>query len=85
MRSIVLSNTVLVATAAPDGHASNYSDDAVFIRDQLNEIIELVPVVPKLHKLSASIRSRQYDEGQEDEVQDDETTVRCAITNDGRV
>ncbi len=80
MRSIVLSNTILVTTPAPDEEASDYTDGAVVIRDQLNEIIELVPVVPKLHKLSALIRHRQYDEGQEDEVQVDETTVRYATS-----
>ena len=85
MRSIVLSNTVLVATAAPDEHASDYSDGAVFIRDQINEIIELVPIVPKLHKLSALIRNRQYDEGQEDEVEEDETTVCYTTTTNTNV
>jgi len=67
MRSIVLSNSVLVVTPIPDDHRSNFIDDAVVIRDQLNEIIELVPIVPKLHKLSTIIRDRQYDEGKEDE------------------
>ena len=67
LRSVALSNTVLVVTPIPDDPASNFTDGAIVIRDQLNEIIELVPVVPKLHRLSAMIRDRQYDDGQEDD------------------
>jgi len=67
MRSIALSNTILVVTPIPDDPTSDFIDDAVVIRDQLNEVIELVPIVPNLHKLSAMIRDRQYDEGQEDD------------------
>jgi sister chromatid cohesion protein DCC1 len=67
MRSVALSNTILVVTPIPDDPSSNFSDDAVVIRDQLNEVIEPVPIVPRLHKLSAMIRDRQYDEGQEDD------------------
>ncbi|KAG0706126.1 sister chromatid cohesion protein Dcc1 [Suillus ampliporus] len=61
VRSVVLSNTVLVVTPSrsdPDG--------TVHIRDQLHEIMELVPVVPKLHKLSILLRDMEYDEGDED-------------------
>lgn len=57
----MLSNTVLVVTPSrsdPDG--------TVHIRDQLHEILELVPVVPKLHKLSILLRDMEYDEGDED-------------------
>ncbi|KAG2078863.1 hypothetical protein BDR04DRAFT_996880 [Suillus decipiens] len=61
VRSVVLSNTVLVVTPSrsdPDG--------TVHIRDQLHEILELAPVVPKLHKLSILLRDMEYDEGDED-------------------
>ncbi|KAG2132008.1 sister chromatid cohesion protein Dcc1 [Suillus bovinus] len=61
VRSVVLSNTVLVVTPSrsdPDG--------TVHIRDQLHEILELVPMVPKLHKLSILLRGMEYDEGDED-------------------
>jgi hypothetical protein len=76
MRSVALSNTVLVVTPTPDDSTSNFSDDAVVICDQLNEVIELVPIVPKLHKLYAMIRDRQYDEGQEDDTREHENKVR---------
>ncbi|KAH9482726.1 Sister chromatid cohesion protein DCC1 [Psilocybe cubensis] len=70
MRSVGLSNTVLVVTPVPDERASEFAEDAVIIRDQLNEIIELAPVVPKLHKLSALIKNREYDGDNEDEDDD---------------
>lgn len=73
MRSVVLSNTILIVSPIPDGPTSNLIDDTVVIRDQLNEVIELVSIVPKLHKLSAIIRDRQYDEGEDDNnIQEDD-------------
>lgn len=61
LRSVALSNTVLVVTPSrtdPDG--------TVHVRDQLHEVLELVPSVPKLHKLSVLLRGMEYDEGDED-------------------
>lgn len=40
--------------------------DAIVIRDQLNEVMELLPTVPRLHKLTSLLRGLEYDEGQED-------------------
>ena len=71
MRSIGLSNTLLVVTPVPDDCASQFADDAVVIRDQLKEIIELTPSVPKLHKLSRVLKDRQYDESFEEDDEDD--------------
>ncbi|TFK82179.1 hypothetical protein K466DRAFT_603889 [Polyporus arcularius HHB13444] len=70
VRSVVLSNSILVVTSDPLGE--NVEDDdepihEVFIRDQLQEVIELVPSVPRLHKLNSFLRGREYDEGHEDE------------------
>ncbi|KAH9910634.1 sister chromatid cohesion protein Dcc1 [Fomitopsis serialis] len=68
IRSIVLSNSVIVATA---GVGEDTSTDetphstSVEVRDQLNEILELVPSVPRLHKLDVLLRGKEYDEGQE--------------------
>lgn len=82
VRSIVLSNSVLVVTrdpgdaeAEPDTTADPVSVADVVIRDQLCEILELVPSVPRLHKLNGLLRGREYDEGHEDEeamTEDDE-------------
>jgi sister chromatid cohesion protein DCC1 len=55
---VVLSNTILVATPRENGGAS------LDIRDQVNDILELVPCVPKLYKLDALLRGRAYDENQ---------------------
>lgn len=71
MRSIGLSNTLLVVAPVPDEYASQFADDAVVIQDQLKEIIELTPTVPKLHKLSRLLKDRQYDEGLEEDDEDD--------------
>lgn len=71
MRSIGLSNTLLVVTPVPDDCASQFADDAIVIRDQLKEIIELTPSVPKLHKLSSVLKDRQYDESFEEDDEDD--------------
>ncbi|KAF8558056.1 hypothetical protein OG21DRAFT_1504749 [Imleria badia] len=61
LRSVVLSNTVLVVTPSrtdPDG--------TVHVRDQLHEVLEVVPSVPRLHKLAVLLRGMEYDEGDED-------------------
>ncbi|KJA30199.1 hypothetical protein HYPSUDRAFT_125678 [Hypholoma sublateritium FD-334 SS-4] len=76
MRSIGLSNTFLVVTPIPDEHASKFADDALAIRDQVQEVIELIPCVPKLHKLTGLLRERQYDDATEDERDDDDGAPR---------
>lgn len=61
LRSIQLSNTLLVTTPSrtnPEG--------TINVRDQLHEVLELVPSVPKLHKLSVLLKGMEYDEGDED-------------------
>ncbi|KAJ6598979.1 sister chromatid cohesion protein Dcc1 [Mycena vulgaris] len=59
---VVLSNSILVVT--PQSSA-----DTVVVRDQVNEILELTPAVPKLHKLSALLRGCEYDDVQDSEDQ----------------
>jgi sister chromatid cohesion protein DCC1 len=68
LRSVTLSNTVLVVTP------ENASNDLV-IRDQVNEILELAPSVPKLHKLSRLLSDVQYDESHDSEILDSADTV----------
>ncbi|KAI0743367.1 sister chromatid cohesion protein Dcc1 [Daedaleopsis nitida] len=72
VRSVVLSNCVLVVTpdptASPDGGDDEDGEpEEIFIRDELREFIELVPSVPRLHKLTSLLHGREYDEGHEDE------------------
>lgn len=63
IRSIVLSNSVLVATAGEEQDAT----PSVVVRDQLNEVLELVPSIPRLHKLDALLRGKEYDERSEED------------------
>ena len=74
---MALSNSVLVVTSDPSElHVEEDEEPVqeVLIRDQLSEVIELVPSVPRLHKLNSLLRGREYDEGHEDEdmVSDDD-------------
>ena len=71
----------------PDPNSSHAEDDEpveeIFIRDQLNEVIELVPSVPRLHKLKSLLRGREYDEGHEDDdmATHDEDPAPVIVTN----
>jgi len=74
LRSVALSNSVLVVT--PSTFNSSSEREAVFIRDELHEILEITPTVPKLHKLSGLLRGREYDESDEP---DSESKVRVIV------
>ncbi|KAJ7507903.1 sister chromatid cohesion protein Dcc1 [Mycena galericulata] len=63
IRSVVLSNSILVITP------SESDAETVVIRDQVNEILELTPTVPKLHKLITLLRGREYDDVADSEEQ----------------
>ena len=80
MRSVALSNTLLVVTPAPYG---DLPDDALIIHDQVNEILELTPVVPKLHKLSALLKGKEYAQDHEDEDMEDDATEVCQLYSSG--
>ena len=59
----------------PPNDASGDASKDVVIRDTIHEILELVPTLPKLQKLSGMLRGREYDEGHdedEDMAVDDE-------------
>ena len=63
VRSVTLSNSVLVLSPTPhiDG-----SDDQVVIQDSLNELLELAPAVPKLHRMNVLLQEHVWEEGHED-------------------
>ncbi|THH32287.1 hypothetical protein EUX98_g1901 [Antrodiella citrinella] len=73
IRSIVLSNSVLVVTRPDDASTvgSGWEQEDVVIRDTLHEVLELVPSVPRLQVLNGLLRGREYDEGHEDEDMED--------------
>jgi sister chromatid cohesion protein DCC1 len=70
---VTLSNSVLVVSPRPD--ADHGSEDQVFIQDSLNELLELVPAVPKLHRMNVLLKGHEWEEGQEDEES------FCAVSN----
>ncbi|TRM67715.1 sister chromatid cohesion protein Dcc1 [Schizophyllum amplum] len=80
MRSVLLSNSVLVVTAS-EGDLQLEKDkgpeeerEAVILRDQINEVIELAKCVPKLHQLTGLLRGKEYDGEEEDETEDEQDT-----------
>ena len=83
IRSVVLSNSVCVVTPDPSLPDTDEGEpvEEVFIRDQLSEVIELVPSISRLHKLKSLLRGREYDEGHEDEdmVSDDDDVDALVI------
>lgn len=60
IRSLILSNSVLVVSPALE-------ENRLIIRDERHEILEVMPTVPRLHKLGGLLRGREYDEGHESE------------------
>lgn len=68
IRSVTLSNSVLVVFPHPDVDGS---EDQVVIQDSLKELLELVPAVPKLHRMNVLLKEHVWEEGQEEE--EDET------------
>jgi hypothetical protein len=87
VRSVVLSNSVLVVTRPPDpaDGTAVVEGDTLVIRDQVKEILELVPSVPRLHKLGTLLRGLEYDEGQEDVDMDEDRPVSTSMYVSRRV
>lgn len=73
LRSVVLSNCVLVLTPPSDTKVGEIapSDADVVIRDQMHEVLEVVPTLPRLQKLEGLLRGREYDEGHERDEEDE--------------
>ena len=59
IRSVSLSNSVLVATPGE-------VQDQIVIRDTSHELLQVAPILPKVHRLAGLLRGREYDEGRED-------------------
>ncbi|KAG8864458.1 hypothetical protein FRB96_004961 [Tulasnella sp. 330] len=73
LRSVQMSNSYLILTGSNDAEDDH---GKLILRDQVNEIIELVPVVPKLDRLTTLLRDNGYkldaEAGDEDEDMEDE-------------
>lgn len=59
IRSVSLSNSVLVVTPGE-------TEDQIVIRDTSHELLQVAPILPKVHRLAGLLRGREYDEGRED-------------------
>jgi len=59
IRSVSLSNSVLVVTPGE-------VQDRIVIRDTSHELLQVAPILPKVHRLAGLLRGREYDEGRED-------------------
>lgn len=64
IRSVTLSNAVLVVSPCPDADGS---ENRAIIQDSLNELLELVPAVPKLHRMNALLKEHEWEEGHEED------------------
>jgi sister chromatid cohesion protein DCC1 len=64
VRSVTLSNSVL--SVSPSSHIDG-SENGVVIQDSLNELLELVPAVSKLHRVNVLLKEHKWKEGHEDE------------------
>ncbi|KAI0305572.1 sister chromatid cohesion protein Dcc1 [Multifurca ochricompacta] len=79
IRSVALSNSVLVMSPSPN---PNRSKDQVVIQDSLNELLELVPTIPKLHRFKALLKEYIWEEGQEEEDDNLGVTTQKGVTLD---
>jgi sister chromatid cohesion protein DCC1 len=79
MRSVVLSNSVLVVKPQVEEESGD-----LIIEDSLNEVLELVPIVPKVHVLRALLRGREYD-GEDIDGEASTEVVSCALISHRRL
>ena len=77
LRSVTLSNSVLLVSPSPH---INGSENQVVIQDSLNELLELVPAVPELHRINVLLKEHEWEEGHEDD--DDDDGFRAVSTGD---
>ncbi|KAI0063592.1 hypothetical protein BV25DRAFT_1824151 [Artomyces pyxidatus] len=73
IRSVVLSNSVLVVTPVSEEGDDSIDTRKIAIQESLHEILELVPTVPKLHRLGGLLRGMEWDDGHEDDEFDDDS------------
>src|SRR5712671_3536270 len=81
IRSVTLSNSVLLVSPSPhiDG-----SENQVIIQDSLNELLELIPAVPKLHRMNILLKEHEWEEGHEEDENDDDESFRGAVSTGDR-
>ena len=80
IRSVTLSNSVLLVSPSP--HIDGSGENQVVIQDSLNELLELVPAVPKLHRMKVLLKEHEWEEGHEDDEEDVDESFRAVSTRD---
>jgi sister chromatid cohesion protein DCC1 len=78
IRSVMLSNSVLVVSPRSDVDGS---EDQVVIRDSLNELLELVPTVPKLHRMNVLLKGHEWEEGHEEDDSESFSAVGTSLSS----
>ena len=68
--ALTLSTSVLLVSPSP--HVDG-SENQVVIQDSLSELLELVPAVPKLHRMNVLLKEHEWEEGHEDDDDDAES------------
>jgi hypothetical protein len=68
-----------ITSARCSPHKVDGSENQVVIQDSLNELLELVPAVPKLHRMNVLLKEHEWDEGHED---DDDESFGAVSTGD---
>jgi sister chromatid cohesion protein DCC1 len=80
VRSVVLSNTMLVVTPPTSLDEEGLGEhERVVIRDQLHDILELNPIVPRLDKIWDILSGTEYDENDEGDDNDDELVALAQV------
>ena len=64
---MILSNSVLLVSPGP--HIDE-SENQVVIQDNLNELLELVPAVPRLHRMNVLLKEHEWEEGHEEDEEE---------------
>ena len=75
--TVTLSNSVLLVSPGPSIDGSEHH---VVIQDNLIELLELVPVVPKLYRMNVLLKEHEWEEGHEEE--EEEERFRAVSTGD---
>jgi sister chromatid cohesion protein DCC1 len=68
IRSVTLSNSVLLVSPGPHNDGS---ENQVVIQDSLNELLELVPAVPRLHRMNVLLKEHEWEEGHDEDDEDE--------------
>lgn len=80
IRSVTLSNSVLLVSPSP--HIDGSGENQVVIQDSLNELLELVPAVPKLHRMNVLLKEHEWEEGHEEDDEGVNESFRAVSTRD---